>query len=329
MRRYAVHEACCAVELFAHPMTDPQPNSSLAQEQRGSRPWLAALLSVLSPGLGHIYAGHVRRGITVFLSVLVSGGVLLFAMVRAPWPPLNVMFPVVGLLALLVFVATDAWQSARRPAAWRPRGFLGLLLVVVSAVVAGTLTDSLTAAFSARVAKAYRIPTGSMAPTLLPGDYLFAAPVGAESLRRDQVVVFHRDDRSFVSRIAGLPGDTLAMRAGTLIRNGEPVKEPYAHLGQIPDSLVVASADDFGWQQQYLLATETTAFAPTRRTWGPIVVPHDSVFALGDNRDDSFDSRYTGFLPISRVNRYPARIYFSWDRERRRLRWSRVGRDVN
>ncbi len=178
--------------------------------------------------------------------------------------------------------------------------------------------------------EAFRIPSGSMENTLLVGDFLFVNKLlyGAEvpvvgarlpALRepeRGDVLVFdsvEEEGLKVVKRLVGMPGDTLAMEGGQLYRNGQKVDEPWARHGN-----PAAFADAYHrarmreWQLPHL-AGDTGGYRPDLQDWGPIVVPESSYFMMGDNRDDSYDSRYWGFLPRLNVRGRPLVVYFSFD----------------
>lgn len=158
------------------------------------------------------------------------------------------------------------------------------------------------------VVEAFHIwPSGSMERTLLIGDFLFAnkALYGAEipfttrrlpGIRapvRGEIVVFRSPEvagLSVVKRIAGVPGDTLAMVDNRLQRNGAWVHEPYVQRRAGRND--PADPRMRTWQVRYLADGRARWYRPTLRNWGPIVVPADSFFVMGDNRDDSYDSRY-------------------------------------
>jgi len=192
----------------------------------------------------------------------------------------------------------------------------------------------------AMVVKSFRITSGSMEHTLLPGDWLFINRVvyggqvpllglgvpGLRAPRHDDLVVFrspvsdafaaelgieaHVD---VVKRLIGIPGDTLEMRSDSLFRNGQYVVEPYAqHLDPRVAMPAFVLGDVLRWQRPHLIGTDS-AYVPGLRTWGPLVLPPSSYFVMGDNRDESVDSRYWGFLPRENLMGAVMITYFSYD----------------
>jgi signal peptidase I len=197
--------------------------------------------------------------------------------------------------------------------------------------------------------EAFQIASGSMTHTLLTGDFLFvnkalygaqipgtrARLPGFRLPRRGDVIVFAypRDpNQDYVKRVIGTPGDIVAMRHGRVEVNGRRQVEPYVQ--RIDSRNDVASAD-FEWQRPFVTGfsdKDRRRYRPTRDTWGPLVVPAGKYFVLGDNRDDSSDSRYWGFVDASAVKGRTLLVYFSYDRETRDalpwltdIRWSRLG----
>ena len=195
--------------------------------------------------------------------------------------------------------------------------------------------------------EAFHIPTGSMENTILPGDFLlvnklaYGAEVpfthdrlpALEHPKFGDVIVFDwpvDPTKNFVKRLVGLPGDTLEMRDGILVRNGHRVHESYVYR---EDPEADQSVDDFEWQRRYLEPSVShQSYAPSRDTWGPLVVPPKHYFVLGDNRDDSLDSRYWGFVPDSLVTGRPILIYYSYAPDSNQalawvthVRWKRLG----
>ena len=164
------------------------------------------------------------------------------------------------------------------------------------------------------VVQAFKIPTGSMEENLLIGDHLLVnkfvfaptatsleralLPVG--TIRRGDVVVFkypEEPERDFIKRVIGLPGETLEVREKRVYIDGAALEEPYAHyLEPTP------SASAFH---------EVTSF-DVRDRYGPVTVPADQYFVMGDNRDNSQDSRYWGFLPRENIKGKALVIYWSY-----------------
>jgi signal peptidase I len=155
------------------------------------------------------------------------------------------------------------------------------------------------------------------------------------SPRLGDVIVFDypRDlSKNFVKRLVGMPGDTVEMRDGVLFRDGKRVTEGYVeHSDQDFDS----PEEEFSWQRDYLvkkLVARENGYHPSRNNWGPLIVPEKSYFVLGDNRDNSLDSRYWGFVPDSLVKGRPFVIYYSYSPDTvdrfawlTHIRWNRLG----
>lgn len=197
--------------------------------------------------------------------------------------------------------------------------------------------------------EAFRIPTASMENTLLVGDFLLVnkAVYGAEipgtgmrfpafaEPRRGDVVVFappHEPTRSYVKRVVGEPGDTLQMRDKVMYVNGDPLEEPYARY---VDREGDAIHPGMRWQSGHLIASTSRGYHPTRDNWGPLVVPGEQFFVLGDNRDNSEDSRYWGFVPRHAIKGRPWFVYYSFDSRREEpwpwlqsVRWTRIGEGI-
>jgi signal peptidase I len=160
--------------------------------------------------------------------------------------------------------------------------------------------------------QAFKIPTGSMENNLLIGDHLLVNKfvfgptrpqvekkfLPVREPRRGDIVVFKYPDepeRDFIKRVIGLPGETLELRNKKVYVNGQPLDEPYVHF------LEPASTSQ-----------EVTSF-DVRERYGPVRVPGDQYFVMGDNRDNSQDSRYWGFLPRSYIKGRALMIYWSYD----------------
>jgi signal peptidase I len=183
------------------------------------------------------------------------------------------------------------------------------------------LAVALVLAFVIRtfVVQAFKIPSGSMLDTLLIGDHLLVNKflygtripftdkiiLPLEDPQHGDVIVFEFPEdtsKDFIKRIIGLPGDVLEMKDKVVYRNGEKLDEPYV---KHTDPGLQARRDNFG----------------------PITVPPGKYFVMGDNRDESYDSRFWGFVDKDKIRGKAWVIYWSWEGPTD-IRWSRIGRIV-
>ena len=163
------------------------------------------------------------------------------------------------------------------------------------------------------VVQAFKIPTGSMEQNLLIGDHLLVnkfvfSPTATDaersllpvtSINRGDVIVFkypEDPERDFIKRVIGLPGDVVEVRHKRVYIDGRPLDEPYVYDLRPPS----AAASPFG-------------VADLREQYGPVTVPPSEYFVMGDNRDNSQDSRYWGFLPRDLVKGRALIIYWSYE----------------
>jgi signal peptidase I len=209
--------------------------------------------------------------------------------------------------------AAAFWSAGRKQT---PRGFVTEWAVTLGIYLFVTTT----------LVQAYVIPTGSMEGTLRVGDHMlvdrvtYAAPGSAgarilpyRELKHGDIVAFlYPEDirQTYVKRVIGLPGDRIRLDTGQVIRNGRRLTEPYTqHIARYPD----AYRDNFPLSP----AAETTArgrdMLQHHLVNGEVLVPPDMLFMLGDNRDNSLDSRYWGFVPRNYVVGKPLLVYWSYD----------------
>jgi signal peptidase I len=178
------------------------------------------------------------------------------------------------------------------------------------------------------VVQAFQIPSGSMEPTLLVGDYLLVNKfiygiripytnirmLPFEKPQRGDVIVFifpEDPSKDFIKRVIGTEGEKVQIIDNKIYVNDKQISDPWGYFsGREPE-----------W---YLERMEN---------YGPVIVPKDSLFVMGDNRDDSEDSRFWGFLPLKDVLGKALVIYFSWDAQAQspwdKVRWSRIGKLIH
>ena len=173
--------------------------------------------------------------------------------------------------------------------------------------------------------QAFKIPSGSMIPTLLVGDHILVNkfiygvrnPItrelwikGKTPERKDVIVFIFPKNRKldFIKRVIGLPGDVIEIHNKQVFVNGTPLDEPYV-IHTDPN----------------ILPREISP----RDNFGPVRVPPGHLFVMGDNRDQSNDSRFWGFVPIRDVKGKAFIIYFSWDPRTFHIRWRRIGKLIH
>ena len=203
-------------------------------------------------------------------------------------------------------------------------------------------------AFRSAVADWNDVPTGSMKPTILEGDricvnkvaYDFKVPFTRWSVAkwgaplRGEIVVFISpvDGKRLVKRVIGAPGDIVALKDNRLTINGEAV--PYGELDEkVVEQIVDEQRHTHLFYREMLSgrahAVMFTPGQPSMRTFGPVVVPNDNYLMMGDNRDDSADSRYFGFIERDRIIGRASAIALSLDRDNYYMpRWHRFFRSL-
>lgn len=206
------------------------------------------------------------------------------------------------------------------------------LALTLGLVIAAFFAYAGFLAWDAKNMMVSKLPSGSMEPTVLLGDYFTSSRLSASAsaaLHRGDVVVFlfpEDTTKQFVKRVIGLPGDTIAMKNAVVEVNGHALREPYATMVDSADPVT----DDFRWQRKFVVgaaARDSSHYVASRNNWGPLLVPANRYFVLGDRRDESLDSRYFGFVPATQVIAHVRRVYFSRDANGD-IRWSRIGRLV-
>ncbi len=177
------------------------------------------------------------------------------------------------------------------------------------------------------VIQAFKIPSGSMEPTLLIGDHIMVnkfiygitIPFTDKKLfqynqpQQGDVIVFEYpvdESKDFIKRVIAVPGDTIKIVNKQIFVNGTHYKDPY---GVYRDHQILQ-----GWNTN-----------GTRDNFGPFVVPENSLFVMGDNRDKSYDSRFWGTVDINKVKGRAFLIYWSWERPFTNIRFNRIGKLIH
>ncbi|MBI5043217.1 MAG: signal peptidase I [Nitrospirae bacterium] len=174
------------------------------------------------------------------------------------------------------------------------------------------------------IIQAFKIPSGSMIPTLDIGDHILVSKfiygiripytdiklLDFKKPNRGDIIVFiypEDEKKDFIKRVIGVPGDKIEIKNKEVYVNGEKFTENY-----------IVHHDPL---------TKPKEYEPRDNT-GSIIVPPDSLFVMGDNRDQSYDSRYWGFVKMSKVKGRAFIIYWSWDGKDTWVRWWRIGKII-
>lgn len=201
----------------------------------------------------------------------------------------------------------------------------------------------LATSFKSAIADWNVVPTGSMKPIILEGDRIFVNTLAYDlkvpyatwhiaewgSPERGDIVVFYSpaDGQRLVKRVIGLPGDTIAMRNNRLVINGETIGyDPLTNAG-LNDRSMNIREDQRGFFENLYDARHPVLFTPQRlslRSFSPITMPKGNYFMMGDNRGNSADSRYFGFVERSRIVGKASAIVVSFDiTDKYQPRWER------
>jgi len=266
------------------------------------------LMSLVLPGFGQLYNGEVNRAIWWFL-IYFALGVPGLAVVALYMPSglmlAALVLTLVAIVSLWVYGMVDAWRSAQRqpdyvPRVWQTSGLYVLVLVMCALIVQPLFVSYIRN----HQIESFRIPSLSMEPTLMHGDYIFAdkrynCPNCKQAVQRGDIAIFtYPNDRTkyYVKRIVGLPGERVQVIGNQVLIDGR--------------SLTVTQTD---WST-----------AGSRLADIDLVVPGGQVYVLGDNRDNSVDSRSFGTVPLQDVVGRVRQIWFSY--ADRTIRWNRMGK---
>jgi len=279
-------------------MSDATEAKPTAEKPR--RPFAAAVLALFVPGLGHLYAGELRRAIAVYLGYFLILLALLLSGLPKTFPGLLVF--VVVLLAFYLWTIYDAARlaSGKKDYVLKPynRWYLYLAAIVAASFIG-------RGALELSPVRAFKIPSGSMEPAVRIGDHVYAdmaAYRDAKPSRGDLVVFTFPEDprRQLIKRVIALEGEEIEIRSKTVYLGGRPLTDPWSHHSD-------SRTTYFGAGQGF----------PDRGANRPVQkIPPGTVFVIGDNRDNSYDSRYFGPIPLSSLQGRLLYVYWAVDKSR-------------
>jgi signal peptidase I len=268
----------------------------MTAEKKKRNPFIAALLSLLVPGLGQIYNGKGVLGIIFF----VFSVALPFLWGLAGWPRhfSGFMALVLAVFVFWLFTIIHAFVQARRTKETGLRKYQTPLVYAFFIILSLGLKIFVPARIwmTSLGVSPYKFAAASMMPTLQKDDFLMTDPKGFsdQAPKRGDLVVFEypRDPtKQFLMRVIALEGETVEIKKKQVFIGNEPLQESY----KVHEDIVIDNSRD---------------------NFGPLKIPAGHCFVLGDNRDNSNDSRYWGTLPLANVKGKALYIYWAKDKKR-------------
>jgi signal peptidase I len=285
---------------------------------RKRRIWASVILTIFGAGLAPIYCGYLKLGI--WLEAIGFVAFCLGSIILAISPFIGTLLILLSIyiicvVAVFVFNIQLTFISNRAEHPRINRTWLWIIGVFIVSIAVNLVAGY---AVNSNILEAYRIPSAAMEPTLLKGDFIIATKgSNAGEIRRGDIIVFkYPPDRSqmYIKRLIGIGGDTIRINDKQVFRNGEKLNEPYiVHI----DSLIIPYDGGQNWGLRF------------RDNMPETVVPQGRLFVLGDNRDNSQDSRIFGFVDQDLVVGRPRFIYLSWDPDAIRIRSERIGKRLD
>lgn len=293
---------------------------------RPRKPIFALMMSLVLPGFGQLYNGEPNKAIWLFLcfALLSIPGVALVALyLPNGWMMPALVISIISTLAIWLYGMTDAWRIARRkqdyiPQVWQTSGVYTLVLILCNILAMPLLIGYVRA----HQVESFRIPSTSMVPSVLQGDFIFAdkrynCPGCKQRVKRGDIAIFtYPNDRTlyYIKRIIGLPGDHVQVRDNEVWVNGQSLK---VQATATPNGVQVTERD--GSRQWQVIWAPVKERPPE----ADMTIPAGQVFVLGDNRNATKDSRYFGTVPLHDVVGKARQVWFSSNASG--VRWGRLG----
>jgi signal peptidase I len=260
------------------------------------KPIFAFLLSLATPGLGQIYNGQFKKGLFYLVGFFLVYLIFSFLLFKF----YGMIVYLVIMLGFLLFILLDASVCAikLKEIALKSynKWYIYLIICLLSSVVIRPLLGGV---IKNNIARAYKILSSTMEPTLLVGDHLIADMkiYKSEKPKRGDIIVFEfpKDpSKDFIKRVIGLEEEKVEIINNKIYTNDKLLDDPWGYF------------EEGGWIKRF----------PELENFGPVVIPKNSLFVLGDNRNNSQDSRFWGFLSIGKVKGKALYLYWAKDKNR-------------
>lgn len=294
--------------------SEANTNSSGMYGTSPRKPLTALLLSVC-PGLGQHYAGHMKRGILFYVALIIASwlAAIAFMSIRSKLSIIFLCVPFIGA----GLIALDAWNCARKQPRnyrlqWFNRPWIYGAVFLTLLFTVNPLMDFLV---GRQIVRAFFMTSSSMSPTILDRDIVLVNKLAFPKRGEIALIKFGDSkpgakltqliDDQFIKRVVATPGDTLEIRNDMVWVNGQKIDESYAHFN---GTLRFSSAQG--------------------SNFGPRLVPAGAYFVMGDNRNESIDSRILGFIKEEQIGGTVTKVFWSWNFEEGGIRWDRTAKSL-
>jgi signal peptidase I len=260
------------------------------------KPILAFLLSLVTPGLGQIYNGQFKKGILYLVGFFLAYIIFSFLLLKF----YGMICYLIIMVGFFLFILLDALLGAIKSKAIALKSYnKWYIYLIIFLLGSAVIRPLLGWTIKNNIARAYKIPSSGMKPALLVGDHLIANMriYKSEKPRRGDMIIFEypKDpSQDFIKRVIGMEGEKVELINNKIYINDKLLDDPWGYF-----------EDD-----------SSTKGLPVLERFGPVVVPKDSLFVLGDNRNNSQDSRFFGFVDIRKVRGKALYLYWAKDKSR-------------
>ena len=261
------------------------------------RPWIAFLLSFLTPGLGQIYNGQMKKAIILWVVSFFFGIFFLFTGLFYKFYGMIFCFAV--LIGIFLFAMLEAFYSARKlkQIDLKPynKWYFYIVIIIINSLVMQPLTRSIARTYF----RPYRIPSVTMEPALKVGDHFVVNMSYYKNQKptRGDIIVFPNPkdpSKDYIKRVIALESEKVEIIRDKLYINDKLLEDPWGSFEK----------------------KELSGYLSFLENYGPVVVPTGSLFVLGDNRHNSQDSRFFGFVDFNSVKGKALYIYWAADKSR-------------